>query len=186
MANINKNDLFEQIMDHGIDTRSRIVYCDDDIEEELRKKVVRGLKLLDRTDGPIRVVLTSCGGSVDDGMAIYGAIKNCRNEVTIEIQGIAASMGSIIAMAGDYIEMSASAKIMIHYGSISLEDHHLNAKMTMADNDRHNEWMVDMFLKKIKQKKPRYTKKKFEENITFDKYIYADEALKLGLIDRII
>lgn len=186
MSNVNKSDLFEQIMDHGVDMRARIVYCDDDIDEKTRKRVVRGIKLLDRTDGPIRVVVTTPGGNVDDGMAIYGAIRSCRNKVTVEVQGVAASMGSIIMQAGDVIEMEASAKIMIHLGEFAVDDHHINAKMALADNEYNNEWMIDLFIKKIKQTRPRYTRKKFEEEIKFDRYIYAEEALKLGLIDKII
>ncbi len=183
---VNKSDLFEQIMGHGIDMRARIVYVDDAVDEKLRKRVVRGIKLLDRTDGPITVVLSCEGGVVDDGMAIYGAIRTCRNEVTIEVQGIAASMGSIIMQAGDRIIMEKNSKIMIHLGEFSCEDHHNNAKNQIDDNERHNDWMIDMFIKKIKQKRPRYTRKQFKAEIQFDRFIYADEALKLGLIDEII
>jgi ATP-dependent Clp protease protease subunit len=186
-SNVNKSDLFEQIMDHGVDMRSRIVYCDDAVDEKLRKRVVRGLKLLDRTEGKITVVVSCEGGIVDDGMAIYDAIRACRNEVHVEVLGIAASMGSVIMQAGDKVIMGANSKIMIHLGTFAMDsDHHINAKNSLEDNDRHNEWMIDLFIGKIKQKKPRYTRKQFEEEIKFDRYIYAEEALKLGLIDDII
>jgi len=185
-SNVNKSDLFEQVMDHGVDMRARIVYVDDEVDEKLRKRVVRAIKLLDRTEGPITIVLSCEGGVVDDGMAIYGAIRTCRNKVTVEVQGLAASMGSIIMQAGDYIVMEESSKIMIHLGEFSCEDHHNNARNQLEDNERHNEWMIDLFIKKIKQKRPRYTRKQFEQEIQFDRFIYADEALKLGLIDKII
>jgi len=186
MSSLNKSDLFEQVMEYGIDMRARIVYCDDMVDDKLKKQVVRGLKLLDRTEGKITVVLSCEGGFVDDGMAIYDAIRACQNEVHIEVFGIAASMGSIIMQAGDKVVMGANSKIMIHMGSISLDDHHINAKRQLEDNERHGEWMIDMFINKIKQRRPRYTKQQFESEIQFDRFIYAEEALKLGLVDEII
>lgn len=61
----------------------------------------------------LTVRLNSVGGSVFDGLAIYNFLKGLP-DVTVKIDGLAASMGSVIAMAGKRIEMAANGFIMIH------------------------------------------------------------------------
>ena len=58
--------------------------------------------------------INSYGGSVTDGIAIYNALKRHKATVNVEIDGIAASIASMIAMAGDYVGMADNARIMIH------------------------------------------------------------------------
>jgi ATP-dependent protease ClpP protease subunit len=62
----------------------------------------------------ITVRINSYGGSVSDGIAIYNAIKRHPANVTIAIDGVAVSIASLIAMAGDTIEMADNALMMIH------------------------------------------------------------------------
>ena len=182
-----QNDLLESLMSHGIDMRSRTVYLDDDIDSRVARKFIRGLRFLDKTDGKITMILNTGGGDVSSGFAIYGAIKNCRNEVHVEVFGCASSMGSIIMQAADKRFMDSTAKIMIHYGEIGMvSDHCKNVEKTLEENKRENEWMENLFIKIIKMKRPKFTKKRFKEEILFDRYINANEALKLGLVDEIL
>ena len=62
----------------------------------------------------INLDLHSLGGDVMDGIAIYNLLKNHPARVHITITGIAASMGSVIAMAGDVVRIPANAWMMIH------------------------------------------------------------------------
>lgn len=62
----------------------------------------------------ITLRINSYGGSVSDGIAIYNAIKRHPAHVTTSIDGIAASIASLIAMAGDTVEMASNATLMIH------------------------------------------------------------------------
>ena len=62
---------------------------------------------------PITLSIHSPGGEVFDGLAIYHALK-ARGNVTVRIEGLAASMASVIAMAGTRIEMPRNAFMMIH------------------------------------------------------------------------
>jgi len=62
---------------------------------------------------PINLSIHSPGGEVFDGLAIYHALK-ARGNVTVRIEGLAASMASVIAMAGTQIEMPRNAFLMIH------------------------------------------------------------------------
>lgn len=72
---------------------------------------VRDLKALG--DCPINVRINSPGGSVFDGLAIYHYLSS-RQNVTVTVDGIAASIASIIAMAGTKRVMPESAYLMIH------------------------------------------------------------------------
>lgn len=65
----------------------------------------------------INVRINSGGGSVFDGSAIYNALMNHAAKVTIHVDGLAASMASVIAMAGDEIVMAKNAMMMIHRAS---------------------------------------------------------------------
>lgn len=65
-------------------------------------------------DGPITLRINSPGGDVFDGMAIYNALKARTAPVTVIIDGLAASAGSFVAMAGDKIEMPEASMMMIH------------------------------------------------------------------------
>ena len=62
----------------------------------------------------ITVRINSYGGSVTDGIAIHNAIKRHGATVTTAIDGIAASIATLIAMAGDTVEISENAAFMIH------------------------------------------------------------------------
>lgn len=73
---------------------------------------VKDLAALDADAITLRI--NSPGGSVTDGIAIYNALKRHPAEVTVEIDGIAASIASLIAMAGDTVNMASNALFMIH------------------------------------------------------------------------
>lgn len=62
----------------------------------------------------LTVRLNSYGGSVADGLAMYNALKRHKASVTVAIDGIAASIASLVAMAGDTVEMAENALLMVH------------------------------------------------------------------------
>ncbi|MFF4834097.1 head maturation protease, ClpP-related [Streptomyces sp. NPDC001315] len=65
----------------------------------------------------LRVRINSPGGSVFEGIAIANALRSHPASVTVQIDGIAASIASVIAMAGDRIEMAPNTMLMIHDAS---------------------------------------------------------------------
>lgn len=85
------------------------------------------IQSLAQMDGDITVRLNSGGGVAWDGVAIYNTLKAYAGAVTIVVEGVAASAASIIAMAGDDVEMRAGALMMIHNASTitwgTAEDH---------------------------------------------------------------
>lgn len=68
---------------------------------------------LNASKGPLTIRINSGGGSVFEGLVMYNAIQR-RGKVTVKIDGLAASIASLIAMAGNRIEMASNALLMIH------------------------------------------------------------------------
>ncbi|EGQ2834865.1 Clp protease ClpP [Staphylococcus pseudintermedius] len=66
------------------------------------------------TNEDIDVIINSGGGDVYSGSEIYTSLKTYPGKVNIKIVGVAASAASVIAMAGDHIEMSPTSQMMIH------------------------------------------------------------------------
>lgn len=76
------------------------------------EQLVPELALL--TAKTVNVRVNSPGGSVFDGIAIYNALATLSSHVVVHVEGVAASIASIIAMAGDEIRIGESATMMIH------------------------------------------------------------------------
>jgi len=73
---------------------------------------------LDETQGELEIRINSGGGDVFEGNAIYSLLESYKskegNSVKVYVDGIAASIASVIAMAGDDVRMSSNALMMIH------------------------------------------------------------------------
>lgn len=70
---------------------------------------------LDDANGePVAVEINSGGGDVSAGSAIYAMLRKYPGQVTTQVVGMAASAASLIAMAGDTVEISPAATMMIH------------------------------------------------------------------------
>lgn len=90
-------DIFDEIGLWGITAK--------DFKEELLEK---------DEGGPIKVSINSPGGDVFDGLAIYSLLAERRERVHVEVYGLAASISSIIALAGKDLTMRAGTFFMIH------------------------------------------------------------------------
>lgn len=62
----------------------------------------------------VNLRINSPGGSVFDGVAIYNQLKRHPARIEVDVDGIAASIASVIAMSGDEIRMAGNAMMMIH------------------------------------------------------------------------
>jgi len=67
-----------------------------------------------KTGEALDIVISSPGGSVFEGLQIYHEIKSYIGEKTVTVVGIAASIASVVAMAGDRIRMAKGSMMMIH------------------------------------------------------------------------
>lgn len=75
----------------------------------------------DEEDDDVEVNIASNGGDVFAASEIYTLLKDYSGNITVNIQGLAASAASVIAMAGDQVNISPTAQIMIHkaWGNVS-------------------------------------------------------------------
>ncbi|OZI64611.1 head maturation protease, ClpP-related [Bordetella genomosp. 4] len=64
--------------------------------------------------GPVTVNVNSPGGDMFEGLAIYNLLREHQGEVTIKVLGLAASAASVIAMAGDKVQIARAGFLMIH------------------------------------------------------------------------
>jgi ATP-dependent Clp protease, protease subunit len=76
------------------------------------KKVTSQLRAIG--ERPVIVQINSGGGDLFEGIAIYNALREHQQEITVQVIGMAASAASIIAMAGDKVEIGAASFLMIH------------------------------------------------------------------------
>lgn len=91
---------------------------------------------LNKSDGDVEVDINSVGGSVFAASEIYTMLKAYSGKVVVNIQGLAASAASVIAMAGDEVNMSPTSQMMIHKAS--------TVSWGNADNLAHDSKMLDV------------------------------------------
>jgi len=141
------------------------------------KDFITDLHALDVDDIDLRI--NSLGGSVFEGNAIYNSLKAHKAKVHVKIDGIAASIASVIAMAGDDIEIPENGLIMIH-------DPSTYAGGT-ADNMRAAADMLD----KIKigiiaayKGKTGNDEKEIADMMSAETWLTAQEAIDFGFADK--
>ncbi|HYV92768.1 MAG TPA: head maturation protease, ClpP-related [Chitinophagales bacterium] len=78
------------------------------------RRFISDFKKLESSNSKINVRINSGGGDVFEGITIYNTLKNSPSEIDVYIDGVAASMASVIALAGKKIFMSRYAQLMIH------------------------------------------------------------------------
>lgn len=127
----------------------------------------------------IHLRINSAGGSVIDGNAIFNALTRHSAKVIAHVDGLAASMASVLAMSGDEIHMADNALIMIHNPwTVSIGD----ADELRADADLL-EKMSDSILNAYSRS--QYEKKELQDLMNKETWFTAQEALDAGLIDHI-
>ena len=137
-------------------------------------------EIKEHTDKPMNLHINSIGGDVFDGMAIYNVLKKRQGTTTVYIEGIAASMGSVIALAGDEVIMSENSLFMIHNA--------WGGAMGEADDVRKTADVLDKIsgeIADIYRKKTNLPYNKVKEMMDEETWLNAEEAYQLGFIDSI-
>jgi ATP-dependent Clp protease, protease subunit len=124
--------------------------------------------------------INSPGGSVFDGVAIYNALKRHEARVTVWIDGIAASIASMIAMAGDEIVMPENAMLMIHDPSGLVMGTAADMRAMAEALDKMKAGMVAAY-----RDKSGRDDAEIEALMAAETWLSAQEALELGLADRV-
>lgn len=199
MANPNK-DHVAILHDYGIHIPTRTLMMesatDDEGEENgvnytMATKFFKNMHLLEASSkDPITIILNTGGGDVGHGMAIYDRISNSKCHITIKVYGHAESMGSVILQAADERILAPHAKIMFHFGEGSTTCGNPEEILSHAAFELDYGRKVDQILyERIRAKHDLenrvFTKNKFKEMNFRGKYMTAQEAIELGLADRI-
>jgi len=194
MAKKLNNDDISHFIDNDLYVPTRTVYIgpmssvEYEVNAMMAERAIKNLHILDsKSSEPIEIISLNYGGGVLEGMAIYDSIKLCRSSVTMKIFGCANSMGSVILQAADKRLIAPNAEVMLHYGYASYGENHPKAIRNAQKKDRkYDMWMVDLYLEKIREKVPNFTRAQLDKWLDFDKYMTAEEAIKYGLADAII
>ncbi len=107
--------------------------------------------ILDQVDGVqnLDIFINSGGGSVFAGLAIYNMLKRNQANKTVYVDGLAGSIASVIAMAGDKIVMPSNAFLMIHK-PLCIVGGNANDMRKMADDlDRIEEGIINVYSEKL-------------------------------------
>ena len=131
-------------------------------------------------DSPMNLHINCVGGDVFDGMAIYNIIKKRTAKTTVYIEGIAASMGSVIALAADSVVMAENSLFMIHNAWGGAMGEAKEMKKTANLLDKISGEIADIYVKKTK-----LPYDKVKEMMDEETWLNAEEALELGFIDSI-
>lgn len=143
------------------------------------KRFAKDLKAIGKNKA-LDIYINSPGGSVMDGQAIYSQLKRHKASKTVHIDGIAASIASVIAMAGDEVVMPNNALIMIHRASGSTWGNASDMRKTADDLDR-----VDGTIIAAYQAKTGRDPEELIELMDDETWMTAQEAVALGFADRI-
>ena len=98
--------------------------------------------------GPLVVEINSPGGNVWDGLTIYNMLRGRQAPVTTRVVGIAASIASIIALAGDSIEMAEASLFMIHDPSGMVAGTSDDMRKMANALDQHAEILAGIYTKR--------------------------------------
>lgn len=197
-----EHDVLGHFYEYDVFLPTRTLYmgsCSEDwnggesgVDYAMAERVVKGLHVLDCTspkppqDGSITVLMNNVGGDWYHGMAIYDAIRACENHVTIKVVGHAMSMGAVILQAADERVVHPNARIMVHVGYQSHASNHPRIVQKWAEEYKKvDAQLEEIFLARIREKHPTFSLEKVKELLLFDTILSAQEAVDLGLADRI-
>jgi ATP-dependent Clp protease, proteolytic subunit ClpP len=145
-------------------------------------RVVAELMALQSQYSKIDVRINSRGGDVFNGIAIYNALRTSKADITVYIDGVAASIAGIIALCGKPLYMSPYAKLMLHsvsggaWGNAS-DLRSMAEQMEVLQGD-----LAAMIAGRCGMDKEEVLAKYFDEK---DHWLNANEALEMKLIDGI-
>lgn len=168
----------------GVDYRSAIVF----------EKNIRHLNLI--SNDPILIHMHLPGGDWEDCLGIYDTIKSSKSKTTILAYSKVQSASSIIFQASDRRILMPNVNILIHYGSISIDDEHKAAISSLQWSEKESSKMIDIFVEKWmsspmsaekKWKRP-FAKKHIQSQLATksDWILTAEESVYYGFADGIL
>ena len=129
----------------------------------------------------LRVRINSPGGSVFEGIAIANALRSHPANVTIQIDGIAASIASVIAMAGNRIEMAPNTMLMIHDASGVCLGNAADMEEMAELLDLISDNIADAYAARAGG-----TREQWRERMRAETWYLPDDAVENGLADEAV
>lgn len=148
----------------------------DEDEYICPQNVTNALKEANGEDIVVRI--NTNGGDVFAGISIYNTLKDYSGKITVKVDGIAASIGSVIAMAGDEIKMGVGAMLMIHnpwtftYGNAN------ELRKVAEDLDKMSESIIEIYMTRFKGEKDE-----LKSLLDIESFLTSKESIALGLAD---
>ncbi len=163
----------------------RVIFLGDAIDSMVANTVIAQLLFLEKADAkaPITLYVNSPGGHVTAGLAIYDTMQYIKCPVHTVAMGLAASMGSIILAGGEAGKRFSlpHAEIMIHQPLGGAEGQATDIMLAAKHIEK-----TGKILYKILAKHTGQTLEQIEKDCDRDNFMTAEDALKYGLIDKII
>lgn len=167
--------------------KTREIFLTTEINSDSSADLLKQLIYLERVDDekPITLYISSPGGEVTSGLAVYDYIRMMKSKVITVCIGTAASMGAILFLAGDERKMLPHTKIMIHdpsYGNASM-----GGMKPLEIRDRLDDLMQSRkILAEIIAERSGMNLKKVYEKTRRDSFLNAKEAIKIGIATEIL
>ena len=142
------------------------------------KRFADDLNALGKLD-TLNVFVNSPGGSVFDGEAIYNVLKRNSARVVMNVDGLAASIASLIVMAGDEINIAANAMMMVHNPWTLVAGSADDLRATADMMDKLRDGLIATYAARTKTDAA-----KIGDMMTAETWMNADEAVALGFADK--
>lgn len=187
MSLVRRDDV-DRLFEFGIHIPSRTLYTGGEVDEIMVELFLKGMILLEPSGTPISVVLNSPGGDEYHGLGVFDAIAASKCHVTITVYGHAMSMGSWILQAADDRVLAPNATVMIHRGYVPTNRDLTGPQIDAMNREykRMDVLMEQAYLRRIREKNPKMTQGQLGKLLDRESYFTAEEAVKLGLADRVL
>lgn len=130
--------------------------------------------------GPLNLHLNSPGGDVFDGVSVYSALKRRSDPTTVVVDGLAASIASVIALGADKVVMAPKSKMMIHDGWTAAAGNAQDFRKLIDLLDETSDTIASVY-----NDKAGGGVEFWRERMRDETWYNAEEALAAGLIDEI-
>jgi ATP-dependent Clp protease protease subunit len=136
---------------------------------------------LDNDSEPITVWINSPGGDVFAAAEIYTMLKEYEGRVTVKIDSLAASAASVVAMAGDEIQMSPVSMLMMHNPSTIAWGDSAEMRRARAMLDEIKESLINAY-----EAKTGLPRNRISRMMTSETWMNAHTAVELGFADKVM
>ncbi len=165
--------------------KDRIVFIGEEITDPLANLVIAEILFLEKEnpDKDIDVYINSPGGSVSAGLAIYDVMRHVKCEVATVCVGMAASIATLLLVAGSEKKRYAmpNSRIMIHQTSGGFRGTFTDTKIYVDEMSK----MFDTYVRILGERTGR-DPEQIRKDCDRDYWMSADEAKEYGLVDEII